>query len=154
MGKLVPVTGTVVEVSNSAISQHWTEYGSVHIREDDGRITQIKHAIVSADLPNALSIDSSGTFYFRKLQAWGGSKQLLAAHADGGHLRTASTKNGVLVYGMLAMMSVVLIPIMIGFITLPFCLAAAVSHSRAQRDIDALRREPPSGSEVLRVRTI
>lgn len=154
MSKLVPITGTVIEVGNSTLSQHWTEYGSVHIRESDGRITQIKQAFVSADLPNALSLDSSGTFYFRKVLAWGGSRQMLAAHADGGRLRTASIGGGAPFYALMALMSVVLIPIMIGMITLPFCLAAAVSHARAQRDIDALRRDPPSGSEVLHVRTI
>ncbi|BDA83996.1 hypothetical protein Sa4125_15380 [Aureimonas sp. SA4125] len=154
MAQLIPITGRVTELSNSHFAQNWTNYGSVHIREDDGRVTQVRLAIVTSEMPNALAVGTRGTFYFRKMHLLGSTRQLLAACEIDGQLRTASVTKGAITFGIITLVSILFIPLLVGLIAFPLCLATAISYARTQSQISALRLNPSSGVEVLRVRTI
>ncbi|WP_062114894.1 hypothetical protein [Aureimonas sp. AU40] len=157
MAKLIAITGTVTELSNSEIGKHWTDYGTVHIRGDDGTVTRIQNAVVTSEMPNALNVGTRGTFHFRKIRTWGqivGRKRLLAACEVDGTLRTASMRQGIVIYAVCLILSVLLIPIVVGLVAFPMVAVMLASMIRTQRQIATLRRASPLGSEVLNVRTI
>ena len=154
MSKIEKITGRVVEVGNSVIAQLWTEFGSVHIEDDEGLLTRVNFAIATTDMPTSLEPGTEGTFYFRKIVTFRGAKHLLAGAEINGKLRVADLGGAWFPPLFAAVLSVPLIVIMVGLLTLPISLLVLFSMLGAQSDLAELQRQVSPTTELLHIRTL